>query len=269
MQQKKKGLIFLIFIFLFPLFSEGIEKVEKLRNQGRFKEAVHLLEKGGLISKPEDELLQARLYLDLGDSKKAEKIYEKLCSGMKSHDCWNEYGVVLLTEKKYKEARACFQNALMIQKDSQIVLSNLALSHFMMGEMKEAEEFYKLLIKASPYNPVYQTNYAIFLSKQNNEYKAKEILLTVVKENPNMFFPRMCLGMIHYKKREYNSALQQLNIAIRLNPDYYDSYYHRAVVYYKRGDYLSALDDLNRVDELYPDYPKTSELRKIIQKNVR
>lgn len=49
-----------------------------------------------------------------------------------------------------------------------------------------------------------------------------------------MYVAELYLGIAHYMKEEYNSAMIHLNRGILIQPESFDLHYHRALVYYKK-----------------------------------
>ncbi|MCC6447205.1 MAG: tetratricopeptide repeat protein [Chitinophagaceae bacterium] len=261
-----KVIPFILFLCL-PLYSDAMEEAQKLRVSGKTMEAINLLKsKQGSL---EGEKFLAKLYLDKGMCNEALQVYGKICHPMNSHDCVNEKGISQTCLGQYEAAVVSFQKAISIQENSATAYSNLAQVYFLMEDLEKAEETHLKALEISPYGTISRINYGVFLVKTKKYSQAKEVFYSVLAENKSLFYAELYLGVAHYMKNEYNSALIHLNRGIALNPEYYDLYYYRALVYYKKGDYGNSLKDLKMVDKLFPDNEKSTALRNIIKKNIK
>lgn len=258
----------LFMIFFTGIFADDLAMARKYRISHQYDKAIQLLTGSANAGNTEAELLLAKIYLDKNESDKAVQIYERLCGSINSHDCWNEMGIVYLSGQKYELAQNSFLRAISIRGKAAGTYSNLAMAYFAQNKRKEAEKYYKKAMDLARYNPIFQVNYGVFLIGIKKYTQAKFLLQKIVLQNEGMFYAELYLGVAHYYKREYSSALLHINKGIELNPTYYDSYFYRSLVYYKTGDYINALNDLNTVDELFPENQKTGKLRRLIKSNL-
>ncbi|MCB1193453.1 MAG: tetratricopeptide repeat protein [Leptospiraceae bacterium] len=267
--------LFVLSIFLvvsLNLFSQDQEVLKKanvLRNSEKYDEALNYLLGSGLAHENQVKAFIARLHLDKKEYLDAINIYNRTCFALNTHDCWNEFGVACVSIGKYSDAIENFKKAIQVNNDSPIAHSNLAQAYFYLKKMKKAKEHHLKAIEISPSNPIVNINYAIFLIKNKRITEGKNILKQITFANSSMFYAELYLGIAHYLKKEYNTALIHFNKGIEINPDYYDLYYHRALIYYKWGDYGKALSDLKMTEKLDPLNKKAGNLIKIIKKEIK
>src|SRR5437867_5556751 len=88
-------------------------------------------------------------------------------------------------------------------------------------------------------------------SAQLEEVKSNiERALAIAPESPEA---HLALGVFHYwGRRDYDSALRELDRAIELQPSNSDSRTYRGAIYRRRGDWRRSLAEFERVLELYP-----------------
>jgi tetratricopeptide (TPR) repeat protein len=257
-------IFFTIFlVFLFPIFTQSLEEIKKLRDLGRIDEAIEILKKNSLNS-IESEILLARLYLDNNSFEDASKIYAKLCQVLNTHDCYNELAITYLSMGSYEKAISELETAISLNNKSAIVYSNLALAYLIVKKYEKAEDAHKQALKLSPENPIVKINYAVFLVKQKKIPEAKSMLANVLKENKSLYIAELYMGIAHYLKEEYNSAIIHYNRGLLIHPECAELYYYRALLYYKKGDYVNSMLDIKKVEKFYPEYPGSVELKKLV-----
>ena len=258
-----------VFFLNFSIFSGDIEEAVKLRYQGKFEEAIKKIKSSKFLGDTESEILLAKLYLDTGLYSDANQLYDRLCKAINSYECYNEYGISLMSNMNFNLAIENFEKAISINPQFATAYSNMAMCYTMSKDFNNAEKSHLKALEISPNNPIIRINYGVYLVKIKKYQRAKDILYPVITENEAMYFAELFIGVAHYFKEEYNSALIHFNRGININPEYSDLYYHRALLYYKKGDYQNSIRDLQMVEKLTPNSTKVIELRKLIKMSGR
>lgn len=261
--------LLLSIFFCLEAFADSLDSVKKLREAGRFDEAIETLLKSNYTSDIDAEMLLAKLYLDKNAYEDAVKVYTRICNVVSTHDCFNELAITYLSMGSYQQAIDEFEKSISINSKSAIVYSNLAQAYLIVKKYDKAEEAHKVAMKLSAENPIVKVNYAVFLIKTKKYAEAKGLLKDVLRENSSMFVAELYLGIAHYMKEEYHSALIHLNRGLLINPESFDLYYHRAIVYYKKGDYINAFLDLKMAEKLSPENPKINDLKKLVRQDSK
>ena len=75
-------------------------------------------------------------------------------------------------------------------------------------------------------------------------------------------------GNFHYKRRQYEAALDQYDWSLTLHPDHPDALAARATTYAELGRWDEALADFNRALELRPDFPAALSNRAVAYKEL-
>jgi tetratricopeptide (TPR) repeat protein len=267
-----KWFCFFPIFFLFNpsfLFSDPIEEAYELREEGKIEEAILKVQSIPFKGNANAEKLLAKLFVDKEEYADAIQIYLRLCSEIKLSDCFNELGVAYIGIGLYQEALSSFEKATEISSGFAIGYSNQAQMHLILGNSKKAEIAHLNALKLSPNNPIIRINYGVYLIKNKKYQRAKDVLYPVVAENDSMYYAELYIGIAHYFREEYNSALIHFNRGLSINPEYYDLYYYRALLHYKKGDYFQSLNDLEIMDKLNPTNSKSAVLKKIIMKNTK
>jgi len=261
-------ILFCILSFLLlPEFAFGSDPdpVEELRNQGRYEEALRLLEKGGQDGLEHDRT-KARLYLHLDRLREAADLYEKQCRKKPSYGCWTEYGIVNMAMGGYELALDHFEKALRF-KQSATGYSNLAVAHFYLRQIDRAYTFHRKAVELDPNHSVALTNYAIFLFTQRQNDEARPIFHKVVRLDPKSFYAHLFLGRIHAANGQHRESIAEYDRGIAIEPNCFDLYYWRACSYFKLGDYGNARSDLRKARRIEPLNDKGERLERIIRKS--
>jgi len=268
-----KNIILIFFLisslFNFSLTSGDIDEAIKLRYQGKFEDAIKKIKSSKFLGDTESEILLAKLYLDSGNYSDANQLYDRLCKIINSYECFNEYGISLMSNFNFNLAIENFEKAISVNPQFATAYSNMAMCYTMSKDYKDAEIAHLKALEISPNNPIIRINYGVYLIKIKKYQRAKDILYPVIAENESMYFAELFIGVAHYFKEEYNSALIHFNRGISINPEFSDLYYHRALLYYKKGDYQNSIRDLQMVEKLSPNSTKVIELRKLIRLSGR
>lgn len=258
--------LFILCFYPFILIADNLQRARELKANGKLTEAIEVLKSE---SSPDAKKYLAKIYLEIGELNEALPLYEAVCPQLKTYECYNELAITQASLEKYAEAIQNFQNAIQLEPQSASTYSALAMAYFLNGEEEKAEQTHIAALEMNPMGIIPRINYGVFLVKTKKYERAKAVLYSVLAENKNLYYAELYLGLAHYMKEEYNTALIHFNRGIQINPEYYDLYYHRALLYYKKGDYLNSLEDLKMVDKLYPNNNKSENLRKIIRKNIK
>jgi tetratricopeptide (TPR) repeat protein len=264
-----KKFLLCILILNLELFSESIEYIKKLRELGRFDEAIELLQNSDAAEGIEAETLLARLYLDKNSFEEASKIYNRICKVINTHDCYNELAITYISMGDYDKAILELEKAISLNNKSALVYSNLGLSYLVVKKYEKAEEAHKQAIKLSPENPIVKVNYAVYLVNRKKISEAKALLNKVLVENKTLYIAELYMGLAHYLKEEYSSALLHYNKGLLISPECVELLYYRALLYYKKGDYINSMLDLKMIDKLYPEHPKAQELKKLVKSDSK
>lgn len=116
-------------------------------------------------------------------------------------------GISFYKEGKYIEALNCFDR-----------IDN----HFLNTEI--------LILKANCYDSV------------NNSKKSSEFLIKAIESDPKNSFPYYNLGVLHFKNKNINGAIDNFKKAINYNKNFLAAYYNLGVCYYMKHDFVKAKD---------------------------
>jgi tetratricopeptide (TPR) repeat protein len=259
----------LLFIFFFfsNLFPNELQEAYTLRYQGKYEEAIKKVKSSKFLGDTESEILLAKLYLDTGAFQDAIQLYIRLCKTVNTHECYNELGISYMENSNYPAAIESFEKAIEINPQFATGYSNLAMCYTKSKDYIKAETSHLKALEIMPNNPIIRINYGVYLIKNKKYQRAKDILYPVIVENESMYYAELYIGVAHYFKDEFNSALIHYNRAIGINPDFPDLYYYRALLLYRKGEYNNSINDLKTLEKLNMPFneQKVQELRKLIK----
>ena len=72
------------------------------------------------------------------------------------------------------------------------------------------------------------------------------------------------LGWIYYKKKLYDSAIEEFKSAIEKSPDNPMFHYHLGIAYNKKWEYTDAEKCITKALELNPDFKEADNARSIL-----
>jgi tetratricopeptide (TPR) repeat protein len=259
----------LLFIFFFfsNLFPNELQEAYTLRYQGKYEEAIKKVKSSKFLGDTESEILLAKLYLDTGAFQDAIQLYIRLCKTVNTHECYNELGISYMENSNYPAAIESFEKVIEINPQFATGYSNLAMCYTKSKDYIKAETSHLKALEIMPNNPIIRINYGVYLIKNKKYQRAKDILYPVIVENESMYYAELYIGVAHYFKDEFNSALIHYNRAIGINPDFPDLYYYRALLLYRKGEYNNSINDLKTLEKLNMPFneQKVQELRKLIK----
>ena len=73
------------------------------------------------------------------------------------------------------------------------------------------------------------------------------------------------VGWVHYKRDEYDKAIEKFQKAIELSPLQPTIRYHLGLAYAKQGNKEMALQELNNAIRIDPDFKEAEDTRKVIE----
>lgn len=88
----------------------------------------------------------------------------------------------------------------------------------------------------------------------NEDEKARKIFNDFIEDKPELAGPYTNLALIHFKKKEYDQALELVNKALGRNPKQAQAYQLRAQIFVNKGKIHDAKADYVKAIELKPDY---------------
>lgn len=151
-------------------------------------------------------------------------------------DAWSVKGIVLGTQRKYAEAIKCFDKVIELRPDDEEAWRSKGIALNKLGRYEDAIECFEALAKL---RPGIEETYGLFLVE-------KEKLADAMS-----FFRE---GVDLAKSKEYDRALEKLEMAIERRPNFVDALYISGVVFGVLSDYQKANQRFDRVLELRPGH---------------
>jgi Tfp pilus assembly protein PilF len=81
-------------------------------------------------------------------------------------------------------------------------------------------------------------------------------------KGPDLFYN---IGILLFKKRKIDMAIDYFNQCITLDPNYVDGYYQLALAYLNKANMQEAKKNLEKVIELAPDSEKAAIAKKTLE----
>lgn len=141
-------------------------------------------------------------------------------------------GVYLHDEGKYTEALAKYEEALNLDKNNIMALSEKAMTLEALKKYDKAIEVCKLILKLYPKenNETVYITYGNALDHSNNPDKAIKIYDKGLKLYPNYYQLYFNKGIALVNQKKYDEAVQSFQISAKLNPNHLGSFNALAIL---------------------------------------
>lgn len=134
-------------------------------------------------------------FIKIVKSKGTEKI-KSVKIPSKSFEEWCDLGLKFHKDKKYKDAKECYIEALKINPSSEDVHFNLAISLEKMGINSDAEKAYRKAIELKPSHSSARNNLAILLAKRGKSSEAETELKKAIEFHPTYTYTKKNLELL-------------------------------------------------------------------------
>lgn len=94
---------------------------------------------------------------------------------------------------------------------------------------------------------------ALKKQKEGDLEEARNLYRKILKNNPQNIQALNNLGVIHMKNKDYNKAIMRFNDAIAVKHDYTDAHYNLACLYAQKNDVPRSLFNLKNAIRLNPE----------------
>ena len=129
-----------------------------------------------------------------------------------------------------------------------------ALAHHQRGELEQAEQIYRRILKTNP-DHADALHLLGVLASQAGQYESSiELINQAIKHNPAVPEYHNNLGTVYYHHGHYEEAVTACEQALKLNPDFTDAYYNHGNALFQSGQYESAATAYQKVMELNPEH---------------
>jgi Flp pilus assembly protein TadD len=131
----------------------------------------------------------------------------------------NALGVLADTSGDHASAIGHYQAALAVNAGSAMVLNNLGYSHYLAGDMDEAEKLYKQALELEPANRAVRVNTGLLHARRGNYALAVEVMSAAMDKARS----HNDVGYVAFQNGDMEAAEKLLLEAIRLSPSYYET----------------------------------------------
>ncbi len=121
------------------------------------------------------------------------------------------------------------------------------------GNTKAAMDIFEMVNKLEPSRPEPMIQLKnIYLKDLKDDAKAEQILLTLLKDDPDKLVYLQEMGAFYYNKQNYTEAVKYFEKAKLQIPRDLDNYLNISACYYELGDYAKAMDATRTALEFEP-----------------
>ncbi len=176
-----------------------------------------------------------------------------------------EQGNKLLAEKKFAEARAQYEKALVAVPDNAALLKGIAQTYHGEGNKEKTIETLKKVMEIDPNDTNNRTLLASMLLENGQLDEGKRILENLPPGAIKDASVYINLGILFMNKKKPEEARAYLTKAIEIDPTDADAYHYRGLASVQAKKNAEAKADLRKYLELAPSGPDAKEVREILQ----
>ena len=179
-----------------------------------------------------------------------------------------EEAKVLLSKKKFQEAKILFKNIIKIDPNHYKSFTNIGVICIKLSELKEAEENLNEAIKINNFFEIAYYNLGKAKEKLGKKEEAKKNFLKAINLDPNYVDAYASLGTLHLGEDDLNNAEKYLKKAIELKPNFSKAHYNLGLTQSKKNRYdLAELNYRNALEHNPNFEDATHNLKKILRQN--
>ncbi len=166
--------------------------------------------------------------------------------------------------RNYESEPAFWNNAVNTSPSLDLSFSGRGLYLLQSGRFEESLLDYKRAIELNPERTDYYSKAAYCSLNLNNSDEAEQYYRKYTGRNPNDAEACMLLGILCFKKQNYNDAEKFLITSLKNNPANNQSLLYLARVYYAKGDFAAAKSQAESLKN--KNVKLTDELEKLLSK---
>ena len=170
---------------------------------------------------------------------------------------WNNQGIELRKQKKYKESIEAFQAAIELNPTRFTPYLNMSMVLFDRQQFTAAENVFMMAVQRGLPNPErWFLDFAALYRAQNMTSRAITLLYKAKQIFPQSYLIAANLGSALAQSKRYTEGLPELERALGLQPSSTLVLNNLAVFYARQEEYARALDFWNRSLAIDPRQPK-------------
>jgi predicted O-linked N-acetylglucosamine transferase (SPINDLY family) len=131
----------------------------------------------------------------------------------------------------------------------------LAVSHHGAGRLDQAEELYRLILRAEPDNSEALQIYGALLSQRGKHDEGLDLIERAIRLNPNAAHFQANRGLVLFNMGLTDLAIEAYHKALALKPDVRNVHYNLGNALLRRGQVDEAIAYYLRAIELWPNDP--------------
>ncbi len=225
-------------------------------------------------SKPSKELIsnQAIQFHLKGNIPEATKYYQLFINqGFKDHRVFSNYGVILQSLSKLKEAELSTRKAIELKPDFATAHSNLGNILKDLGKFQEAELSYRKAIKINPDFADAHSNLGNLLKDMGKLKEAELSTRKAIELNPDFAVAHSNLGNILRDLGKLKEAELSYRKAIKINPDFAEAFWNLSLLELLQGDYQNGLEhyEFRLKKKKTPFFYGETQLKRIEHKKIK
>ncbi len=195
-----------------------ILKAEQLKKEGRFEEAIKILDKVNEIKNEERDVdfwyKKAQNYCEIGEFEQAkDTLYKDLEINSKKYETYFLLGKVLCSLKKYEESLECYNKASEIHDSKHLRTAQKVDQMKKVHKFEEAIKYSDLLYQEKPLDPDYwdhRGRVLFHLKKFNESSKCFKKCLEINPDDPKILYELAKSELFEGNKKKSLDMLEKI-----------------------------------------------------------
>eukprot|EP00854_Cymbomonas_tetramitiformis_P002455 gene2455-3189_t len=155
-------------------------------------------------------------------------------------NAYNNLGLMLAGQKRWKEAAECYRHALEHRESHSKAMSNLAVVLKELGQTEEAEALHRQALQLQPTDHKAQNNLGLLLMELGRTTEARKAHQMALDLAPGVPMYHNNLGAVYWKQGHVREAAAYYRAALRLNPAYGSALQNLVIAINKSGRLLET-----------------------------
>lgn len=206
------------------------------------------------------KILLGNIQLDKNDLKNSLDNFQQALGASKDRNVIKmaliSLGNYYVKQELWAKAKTYFQQANQKDPQNYDVLTALAKISIKVGSVSEVQSYLDQMKKINANNTEGKSLQAGLLARQKEYDKAIELYREIIKANESNYEARVDLAKVYIDKKDYSTAIVELNAAYKYNAEYFYTFYYLGIADREIHDLQESERNLIKATSILPNFYK-------------